>query len=123
VLTDLGSVTPHVVRHYQGCQGLVLEFNHDLDMLMAGSYPWALKRRVAGDWGHLNNRQAAGLLAEIGCGELERLVVAHISEHNNCRERAAQALAAVFGPLDERVVWADQAGGFDWLELSGSGVT
>lgn len=117
ILTDLGSITPNVVRHYRGCDGLLLEFNHDLGMLMGGSYPPMLKRRVAGDWGHLNNRQAAELLAEIGCEDLRYLVVGHISENNNCRERAARALAAVYGEPDERVVWADQAGGFDWLEL------
>jgi phosphoribosyl 1,2-cyclic phosphodiesterase len=117
VLTDLGSVTPHVVRHYRGCDGLLLEFNHDLDMLMSGPYPPMLKRRVAGDWGHLNNRQAAALLEELGSDGLRYLVVGHISENNNCRERAAEALAAVYGELDQRVVWADQGGGFDWLEL------
>lgn len=117
ILTDLGSVTPHVVRHYRGCDGLLLEFNHDLEMLMSGPYPPGLKRRVAGDWGHLNNGQAAALLAEIGCEGLRYLVVGHVSENNNCRDRAAEALAAVYGELDERVIWADQAGGFDWLEL------
>ena len=117
VLTDLGSITPHVVRHYRGCDGLVLEFNHDLGLLQAGAYPASLKRRVAGDWGHLNNRQAAALLGEIGHSALRYLVVAHISENNNCRERAASALAEVYGELDERVVWADQQGGFGWLEL------
>jgi phosphoribosyl 1,2-cyclic phosphodiesterase len=117
VLTDLGSITPHVVRHYRGCDGLLLEFNHDLDMLMSGSYPPVLKRRVAGDWGHLNNHQAAALLQEIGFEDLHYLVVGHISENNNCRERAADALARVYGELDQRVVWADQGGGFDWLEL------
>lgn len=118
VLTDLGSVTPHVVRRYRGCDGLLLEFNHDLDMLMDGPYPPALKHRVASDWGHLNNRQAADLLREIDCEALRYLVVGHISEKNNCRDRAAEALAAVYGELDERVVWADQAGGFGWLELA-----
>ncbi|TXS92113.1 MBL fold metallo-hydrolase [Parahaliea maris] len=117
VLTDLGSITPHVVRHYRGCDGLVLEFNHDLTMLQGGSYPPSLKRRVAGDWGHLNNHQAAALLQEIGIADLHYLVVAHISENNNCRERAEEALVSVYGALDERVVWADQQGGFGWLEL------
>jgi phosphoribosyl 1,2-cyclic phosphodiesterase len=118
ILTDLGSVTSHVVERFQGCDALILEFNHDLDMLQRGRYPPALKRRVAGDWGHLNNHQAAALLQQLGTDQLHHLVLAHISENNNCRERAAAALATVYGPLDERVVFAAQDLGFDWLSLA-----
>ena len=116
VLTDLGSVTPHVVQHFSDCQGLVLEFNHDLPMLMAGAYPPPLKRRVAGDWGHLNNRQSAQLLQSVNHGQLRHLVVAHISENNNSRELVEEALLSVLDNL-ERVVFADQSEGFDWLPL------
>ena len=117
VLTDLGSVTSHVVERFRGCDALVLEFNHDLEMLRRGGYPPALKRRVAGDWGHLNNDQAAALLQQLGTEKLQHLVLAHISENNNCPQRAAVALASVYGPLDERVVFAAQDRGFDWLGL------
>ncbi len=117
VLTDLGAITPHVVHHFSGCDGLLLEFNHDLEMLLNGPYPESLKRRVASDWGHLNNAQAADFLRQIGCRDLRFLVVGHISEKNNCPERAALALREVYGELDERVVFAEQNGGFDWLEL------
>lgn len=116
VLTDLGSITPHVVDSFSDCQGLLLEFNHDLALLHAGDYPPALKRRVGGDWGHLNNDQAAALLQQIGADSLRHLVVAHVSENNNCREKAELALRTVFDSLD-RVVWADQHEGFAWLEL------
>jgi phosphoribosyl 1,2-cyclic phosphodiesterase len=116
VLTDLGSVTPHVVASFRGCDALVLEFNHDEQMLRDGAYPMHLKRRVGGDWGHLNNRQAADLLAQIESQSLRHLVVAHISEKNNSRASAEQALLSVLPSLDN-VVWAEQAGGFDWLEL------
>ena len=61
ILTDLGSVTPHVLESFSHCHSLLLEFNHDLSMLQAGRYPQALKRRVGGDWGHLNNGQAAAV--------------------------------------------------------------
>jgi phosphoribosyl 1,2-cyclic phosphodiesterase len=114
VLTDLGSVTPHVVERYRGCDALILELNHDQEMLRSGAYPHHLKRRVGGDWGHLNNAQAASLLQEIDHNSLRHLVVAHISENNNTRELAEQALIGVLPSLD-CVVWADQASGFDWL--------
>jgi len=116
VLTDLGSITPHVVDSFAGCDGLVLEFNHDLQMLQAGSYPYALKRRVSGDWGHLNNHQAADLLAQLGPHDLHHLVVAHVSENNNSRKLAEQALASVLPAMD-RVTWAEQKEGFAWLEI------
>jgi len=116
LLTDLGSVTPHVVSSYRDCQALILEFNHDLDMLMQGEYPQPLKQRVGGDWGHLNNEQAASILAQVDLPGLRHLVVAHVSEKNNTRERAEQALERVLDSL-ERVVWADQSEGFGWLQV------
>lgn len=117
VLTDLGSVTPHVVERFTGCDALVLEFNHDEQMLREGVYPMHLKRRVAGDWGHLNNHQAADLLAQTHSRSLRHLVVAHISEKNNSRASAEQALLSVLPSLNN-VIWAEQAGGFDWLDLA-----
>lgn len=117
ILTDLGSITPHVVDSFQTCHSLVLEFNHDLPMLQEGPYPPHLKRRVSGDWGHLNNEQAVDLLRQIDCARLHHLVVAHVSEKNNSRELAEGALLAVMGSL-EKVTFAGQAEGFDWLTVS-----
>ncbi len=117
ILTDLGSVTPHVIDNFRACHSLLLEFNHDLPMLLGGPYPPHLKRRVGGDWGHLNNQQAVDLLRQIDAAELRHLVVAHISEKNNSRECAQDALLSVFDSLD-RVIFAEQASGFDWLELA-----
>jgi phosphoribosyl 1,2-cyclic phosphodiesterase len=117
VLTDLGSITPHVLDNFSTCHGLLLEFNHDLPMLLDGPYPPHLKRRVGGDWGHLNNEQAADLLRQINSEQLRHLVVAHISEKNNSRSQAERALLSVMDTLD-RVVFAGQSAGFDWLDLS-----
>ncbi len=116
ILTDLGSVTPHVLESFRDCHSLLLEFNHDLPMLQAGTYPPALKRRVGGDWGHLNNDQAARLLQQLGGARAGHLVVAHISEKNNSRQRAEEALLSVLDSLDG-VVWAQQGEGFDWLRV------
>lgn len=117
ILTDLGSITPHVVENFSACDGLVLEFNHDLPMLESGEYPPQLKRRVGGDWGHLNNEQAVELLRQIDHRGLSRLVVAHISEKNNRRELAEAALLSLLDTLDG-VVFACQAEGFGWQELA-----
>ena len=117
ILTDLGSITPHVINNFRACHSLLLEFNHDLAMLMDGPYPPQLKRRVGGDWGHLNNLQAVELLRQIDAAGLRHLVVGHISENNNSRERAESALLSVLDSLDN-VIFAGQAGGFDWLDLA-----
>jgi phosphoribosyl 1,2-cyclic phosphodiesterase len=116
VLTDLGMITPFVAGHYAGCDALLLECNHDSVMLRDGPYPPSLKHRVGGDWGHLNNVQAANFIAD-GLGErLRHLVVAHVSEKNNHRRCVEDALSGV-GQATDQVVWAEQASGFDWLQL------
>jgi len=116
ILTDLGSVTPHVVERYRHCQGLLLEANHDRALLAAGPYPDALKRRVGGDWGHLSNAQTAELLQRLGGDVLRTLVVGHISQQNNSPGLVQQALAPVTGHLDH-VLYASQDEGFGWQEL------
>lgn len=116
VLTDLGCITPHVANSYGSCHSLMLEFNHDTKMLQAGRYPPHLKRRVGGDWGHLNNEQAASLLRQLDAASLENLVIAHISENNNSRARAEYALSTALDSL-EKVVWAQQETGFGWLTV------
>lgn len=118
ILTDLGSITPHVIEAYSGCTGLFLEFNHDLTLLQSGSYPAALKRRVGGDYGHLNNHQAAELLKVLDNSQLKLLAVGHLSEQNNSRAHAQAALAEVADCHSAEVFIACQQEGFDWLYLS-----
>lgn len=115
LLTDCGSLTPHILATLQGCDALVLEFNHDPEMLAAGSYPPALKRRVGGDYGHLNNQQARRLLDQLEPGSLQQLVAAHLSEKNNAPERVHAELAPFGDGLDYSL--ACQNGGFDWRVL------
>ena len=117
VLTDLGSYTPHVIDAYNNCDAMVLECNHDVGMLEAGSYPYSLKRRVLGDWGHLSNHQARNLLSHFDHEKIQWLVVAHISQQNNTETLALDALQDVF-PYHERILVADQDTGFDWLQIS-----
>lgn len=119
ILTDLGSITPHVVDKFRGCHSLLLEFNHDLPLLLDGPYPPHLKRRVGGDWGHLSNQQAAEFLHQIDSASLRHLVVAHISEKNNRLDLTEDALLSVFDTL-ERVIFVEQTSGFDWLDIAGA---
>lgn len=118
VLTDAGSSTPHIEAVLDGCDALVLECNHDSDMLMNGDYPWSLKQRVGGRYGHLNNRDAADILTRLDMGRLQHLVAAHLSRSNNTTELAVNALSAVLGCDAEWITVATQQAGFGWRELS-----
>lgn len=115
VLTDIGSLTPHVLRSLDGVDALILEFNHDTAMLADGPYPPRLKQRVGGDFGHLNNAQAADLLERLDRSRLRRLVAAHLSEKNNHPDRVRETLDATLAGDDCDVVIACQAQGFGWL--------
>ena len=95
VLTDTGSITPHIVDVLNACDALVLECNHDPRMLAASSYPATLKKRIAGRLGHLDNAAAASLLRQIDTRRLQHLLAAHLSQENNRPELAAAALASV----------------------------
>lgn len=117
VLTDAGCVTPHMVEMLDDCDGLVLECNHDADMLRNGSYPWPLKQRVGGRLGHLDNMAAASLLGRIGRRRLQHVVAAHLSEQNNTPDLARAALAGVLGCGGQDVAVASQQQGFDWRQL------
>jgi phosphoribosyl 1,2-cyclic phosphodiesterase len=117
LLTDAGSVTPHMRRALTGCDALLVEFNHDLEMLLGGPYPPPLKRRVAGDHGHLSNAQAAELLASIDCSRLQHLVLTHISETNNTPQHALRAAVDAIGCEKDWIVCAHQQDGLDWREL------
>ncbi|WP_369809234.1 MBL fold metallo-hydrolase [Oceanicoccus sp. KOV_DT_Chl] len=117
LLTDLGSITPHVIEQYQQCDALMLECNHCPQLLAMGPYPPSLKHRVGGHWGHLSNHQAANLLASIEHERLQHLVISHISEQNNTESLARTAIEAVFGQ-QESLILANQDQGIDWLGVS-----
>jgi phosphoribosyl 1,2-cyclic phosphodiesterase len=83
VATDLGYVTDSIRVHTRGCDVLLLESNHDLDMLKVGPYPWSVKQRVMSRMGHLSNDSMSDfLLRDLDCGT-SQLVLGHLSEHNN----------------------------------------
>jgi len=117
LLTDVGSITSHMLRSLQALDALVLECNHDPQMLADGPYPPRLKARVGGDYGHLSNEQAAGLLGRLDQGRLQHLVAAHLSEKNNRPALVREALAPVLGCRGDDFDVADQALGFGWREV------
>jgi len=117
VVTDLGHPSAHVIQAFAGCDALILECNHDRQMLADGPYPPRLKRRVGGDWGHLSNPQAATLLAGVGLDRLQRIVCSHLSEHNNRPELALEALVPLLDGDESRLVVAAQDQGLDWQTI------
>jgi len=118
VLTDVGSITPHLLAHLQGCDALLLECNHDSALLAASRYPASLKARIGGRLGHLSNDTAAQILAACLHGGLKHLVAAHLSAQNNTPGLARAALAQVCGGTPDDIVVADPRQGFDWLSLA-----
>lgn len=116
VLTDLGHATSHVLEQLAGCDALMLECNHDLDLLESGAYPWFLKRRVAGDHGHLSNASAAEIAAQVNHAGLRHVVAAHLSQQNNRPELATAALSAALNCLPQDIVVAHPQAGTGWLD-------
>lgn len=117
MLTDIGMETTHATEMLCGCDALVLECNHDARMLAEGNYPPALKRRIAGRYGHLENGEAAALLARLDCSRLQHVLAAHLSEHNNTPALAAAVLAAVLGCEPNWIGIAAQDTGSEWRSI------
>ena len=115
VLSDLGCVTPHVIEQYSGCSGLLMESNHDREMLMRGRYPQRLKQRIANDLGHLSNDQARDFLAAIAHSTL-KVVVGHISAENNHADLLRQTFAP-FESIVSSLNFATQQEGIDWTHV------
>ena len=102
IATDLGAATGLVANVLAGLQVVVLESNHDPQMLRNGPYPWELKQRVSGRLGHLSNSASASLLQRIVSDELQAVILAHLSETNNLPELAlAGAKASLRGFIED----------------------
>ena len=115
ILTDAGCSTPHIETTLSGCDALVLECNHDSDMLVNGKYPYHLKQRVGGRFGHLNNFDAAALLARLDNRKLQYVVAAHLSHKNNTRELVMTALTR--SCPEDKIRVATQRDGLNWCEI------
>jgi phosphoribosyl 1,2-cyclic phosphodiesterase len=117
VLTDCGSVTPHVVGSLRAVDALLLEFNHDVGMLARGPYPPALRARVAGPFGHLSNDQAAELLSRLDLDRIGHVVAGHLSQKNNHPQLVLEALLGVSRDLEGRATVLTQDGPSVWLDV------
>ena len=117
ILTDLGHATDHVLQQLAGCHALLIEANHDPQMLAASRYPAFLQRRVGGDFGHLANSATADILRALQHPGLQCVVAAHLSAQNNHPELARQTLSAALGWSAERIGIAHPQQGTDWLEV------
>lgn len=117
VLSDLGSLTPHIVEHYSGCHALQIEANHDPHLLQTGPYPPSLRMRVASDYGHLNNQQCVELLNRVNWPGLKKVTAGHISEKNNAPDLVQELLASVLkcAAADVELLKQDQVS--DWYQL------
>ena len=113
ILSDLGTVTAHVVEQFSTCTHLLMEANHDVQMLANGGYPPALKRRVGANYGHLSNDQALALLQKVARQDLH-VVIGHVSEQNNREDLLTAMFAGVAEELASLQI-ATQQEGFTWL--------
>jgi phosphoribosyl 1,2-cyclic phosphodiesterase len=86
-------------------------------MLAGGEYPYSLKQRVAGRYGHLSNADAGALLKRLDTGRLQHIVAAHLSRKNNLAQSAIETLSGVLGWPQDRVAVASQDTGLDWREI------
>ena len=112
IATDLGVVTNLVRTHLSNANALYIEANHDPDMLMTGPYPWHLKQRIQSRTGHLSNQDARDLVAQVCHKDLD-----HLSEENNCPEKAATEMSKNLDPLSTALYVAgpEQPGEMIWL--------
>ena len=118
MLTDSGRITAHIRDCLDACDALLLECNHDTDMLANGPYPERLKQRVGGPLGHLSNRQAGELLEQIDTSHLQHVVAAHLSDRNNRTELARLALAAPLACAPDWIGVAGQDDGLEWRVIN-----
>ena len=126
IVTDLGYITNLVAERVAGADVLILESNHDVEMLkICPVYPWSLKQRVLSKHGHLSNDAVSDFLARDFDGKAEHVILAHLSKNTNhphlARLNALQALDArgslFFRDAERRVKVADQDAPGEWIEL------
>ncbi|HIU77775.1 MAG TPA: MBL fold metallo-hydrolase [Candidatus Pelethocola excrementipullorum] len=94
IATDLGKYDDYIVGHLQGLDALLLEANHDVNMLQVGAYPYHLKQRILSDRGHLSNYSAGHLLCELLHDGMKEIVLGHLSKENNYEALAFETVCS-----------------------------
>ena len=117
VLTDLGHATAHVLSRLSGVHALLLEFNHDSDLLANSGYPAFLKLRVGGKHGHLSNEAAADIARAVRHEGLRHVVAAHLSEQNNRPDIVRRLMAEALGGHEAEMLTASASEGSPWLDV------
>jgi phosphoribosyl 1,2-cyclic phosphodiesterase len=120
IATDLGVVTAMVRERLKACQILILEANHDPEMLINGPYPWPLKQRIQSRTGHLSNEASRELVSTLKHKGLQHVVLAHLSETNNTPEKALQAVGLALDDCDAQLHVATQDVCAEILQIQGA---
>ena len=92
VATDMGKYDDYIVSNLTGLDALVIEANHDVNMLLAGSYPYHLKQRILGDRGHLSNESSGRLINDILNDKIKKIILGHLSKENNFEDLSYQTV-------------------------------
>lgn len=113
VVTDMGMATSLIRERLKGCHALIIEANHDVEMLRNSPRPWSLKQRILGRQGHMSNDQAGELVADVGCSRLAYVMLAHLSEDCNRPEVAVHAVRtaldhAELGHVEVKLTYPDR---------------
>jgi len=123
IATDLGVVTAMVKERLKACQILILEANHDPDMLINGPYPWPLKQRIQGRTGHLSNEDSRALVSALKHDGLQHVVLAHLSETNNTPQKALQEVGLALNGCNTQLHVATQDVCAEILQIEGSTIS
>jgi len=118
IATDMGFVTEYVFEQLNGVDALLLEANYDGEMLSNGSYPWALRQRIDGNYGHLSNEQSAVLAASLEHAGLQKLCLGHLSENNNTPDSALGSVANRLRRADDDVHVLQRYCASPWYEVA-----
>ena len=117
ILTDVGQITPLISTSLNCCDALIIECNHDSQMLAKSPYPTFLKQRIRRKYGHLANEDAIRFIEQVDKTKLKKIVGAHLSQQNNCPQLVKKMLETTTKNSDIEIIVACQNKGFDWIEI------
>jgi phosphoribosyl 1,2-cyclic phosphodiesterase len=115
IITDFGSLTPKIIESYSNLNYLVVEANHDANLLMKSSYPTSLKNRIFGKLGHANNDLTFDLISQIKKDKLKKIIFCHLSKQNNRKEIIQHTVKEYFDKFQCEFI--SQENIFNWSEI------